>query len=436
MAKRFGKYSLLHRIAVGGMAEIFIARHTGMQGFSRKIVIKKIRSHLSKEPSFINMFLNEAKLAAQLNHSNIAQIYDLGRIGKSFFIAMEYVRGRDLRMVVNKAEHKRIPFPLEYALKVAADTCEGLFYAHRRVDDSGSPLHIVHRDVTPENIMVSFDGEVKILDFGIAKAENMASETRVGEIKGKLGYMSPEQVMGKNLDHRSDLFSLGVVMYEVITGHRLFAGKTDVEVLRNVVEGNIYPPSYFNQDVPQAVEALVMKALDRNREQRYQSAWELQFDIRQFLASHEFNPSNIHLSNFVRQIFTKEIQKDEAILAKAEKDADEPVGEVTDSFVVDRTGASSEPKKERRSKSSKRKISSRTRRALDRDGGEKGKDEAESGNPDPLVAEILATQEGHLSVTLEVERGEYEKLHEIAERNSMSVPAFIREVLSLYTRFK
>ncbi len=428
--KRFGKYSLLHRIAVGGMAEIFIARHTGMQGFSRKIVIKKIRPHLSKEQSFINMFLNEAKLAAQLSHSNIAQIYDLGRIEQSYFIAMEYVRGRDMRAVTNKAEKKKIPFPLEYALKVAADTCEGLFYAHRRTDDTGRPLNIVHRDVTPENIMASFDGEVKILDFGIAKAENLATETKVGEIKGKLGYMSPEQIMGKSLDHRSDLFSLGVVLYEWLTGKKLFSAKNDVDVLRNVVEGKIYPPSYFRQEIPKAVEEIVMKALERNRQQRYQSAWEMQFDIRQFLSNHEFNPSNIHLSNFIRQIFAEDIRRDEAILSKAELEAEkmEPEGEATASFVVDETDESEYPESSHPAAKS-RKTTSSIRRLVSPNKQETGSE------PDPLVAELLATKEGHLSVTLEIERGQYEKLREIANRNNLSVPAFIREVMSQYIRF-
>lgn len=431
MPKRFGKYSLLHRIAVGGMAEIFIARHTGMKGFSRKIVIKKIRPHLSEEQSFINMFLNEAKLAAQLSHSNIAQIYDLGRIEQSYFIAMEYVRGRDMRAVTNKAEGKKIPFPLEYALKVAADTCEGLFYAHRRTDDSGHPLNIVHRDVTPENIMVSFDGEVKMLDFGIAKAENLATETKVGEIKGKLGYMSPEQIMGKSLDHRSDLFSLGVVLYEWLTGKKLFSAKHDVDVLRNVMEGKIYPPSYFRQEVPKAVEEIVMKALERNRQQRYQSAWEMQFDIRQFLSNHEFNPSNIHLSNFIRQIFAEDIQKDEALLSKAEQEAErmQPEGEATASFVVDDT-EDEDDEKNQKSPSKPRKSSSSIRRL------KLGEDKPATGsNPDPLVAELLASKEGHLSVTLEIERVQYEKLRDIANRNNLSVPAFIREVMSQYIRF-
>lgn len=307
MAQHFGKYRLMRRIAIGGMAEIFVARREGMQGFHKTIVIKRIRAHLSENPTFVNMFLNEARLAAELNHSNIAQIYDLGRIANSYFIAMEYINGRDMRTIVPKAEKQGIPFPLEYSLKVARDVCEGLYYAHRRSDEKGRPLNIVHRDVTPENIMVSFDGEVKILDFGIAKAENLVSETRAGEIKGKLGYLSPEQISGKAVDHRSDLFGLGVVLYEWITGHKLFTGSSDVEVLRAVLEGRIYPPSYFREDVPGEVEAIIMRALERNREQRYQSAWDLLADIDEFLSHHTFVPSNIHLSNFLRQIFADEI---------------------------------------------------------------------------------------------------------------------------------
>jgi len=309
MSQRFGKYRLMRRIAIGGMAEIFVARREGMQGFHKTIVIKRIRPHLSENPTFVNMFLNEARLAAELNHSNIAQIYDLGRIAKSYFIAMEYINGRDMRTIVPKAEKQGIPFPMEYSLKVARDVCEGLYYAHRHSDEKGRPLNIVHRDVTPENIMVSFDGEVKILDFGIAKAENLVSETRAGEIKGKLGYLSPEQINGKAVDHRSDLFGLGVVLYEWITGHKLFTGSSDVEVLRAVLEGRIYPPSYFREDVPGEVETILMRALERNREQRYQSAWDMLADIDEFLSHHTFMPSNIHLSNFLRQIFADELER-------------------------------------------------------------------------------------------------------------------------------
>ncbi|MBX7101274.1 MAG: serine/threonine protein kinase [Myxococcaceae bacterium] len=312
---RFGKYTLIDRIAVGGMAEIFLARQAGLEGFEKTIVIKRIRPHLSKQASFVKMFLNEAKLAAQLNHPNIVQIYDLGKIGESYFIAMEYIFGRDMRRIIPKADSMGIPFPMVYALKIASSVCEGLYYAHQKVDLYGSPLNIVHRDVTPENIFVSFDGTVKVLDFGIAKAANQIEQTRAGEIKGKLSYMSPEQCMGKVLDQRSDIFSLGVVLYEWLTGFKLFTGDSEVAILKSITEGKIYAPSYFKADIPEAVESILMRALEKDREKRYQSAWEMQYDLDQFLSQYEFTPSNIHLSNFLKQLFNDELEEEKARLA-------------------------------------------------------------------------------------------------------------------------
>ncbi|MCA3012991.1 MAG: serine/threonine protein kinase [Myxococcaceae bacterium] len=313
---RFGKYTLIDRIAVGGMAEIFLARQAGIENFEKTIVIKRIRPHLSKQPNFVKMFLNEAKLAAQLNHPNIVQIYDLGRIGESYFIAMEYVFGRDMRRIIPKADSLGIPFPMVYALKIASSVCEGLYYAHQKTDTYGTALNIVHRDVTPENIFVSFDGTVKVLDFGIAKAANQIEQTRAGEIKGKLSYMSPEQCMGKQLDNRSDLFSLGTVLYEWLTGFKLFTGDSEVAILKSITEGKIYAPSYFKADIPEAVEAILMKALEKDRERRYQTAWDMQYDIDQFLSQHEFTPSNIHLSNFLKQLFDDELEEEKQRLAR------------------------------------------------------------------------------------------------------------------------
>ena len=444
MAERFGKYRLLYRIAVGGMAEIFVAQQEGMQGFSRKIVIKRIRPNLSSKETFVNMFLNEAKLAAQLNHSNIGQIYDLGRIGSSFFIAMEYVRGRDMRAVVRKAERRNIPFPLEYSLLVAREILEGLYYAHRKKDDNGNPLNVVHRDVTPENVILSFDGEVKLLDFGIAKAENMTSDTRAGEIKGKLGYMSPEQIKGKNLDQRSDIFSFGVVLYEWVTGHRLFGQGEDAEVLRNVVEGKIYPPSYFKDDLPEPVEALIMKSLRRNRQERYQSAWEMQFDINQFMSKLAFNPSNIHLSNFLRQLFSEEISKEEKRLSEAERQAmieaagdDEGEREVTASVVVDSTGEA--PADDTRVQPRQPSGVEASQASVENDAAGESSDgkkkSEEKLDADPLVAELLAEKEGHLSLQVEIERGQYEMLRVLAERNGLTMPELINQLIEQYTRF-
>jgi serine/threonine protein kinase len=327
---RFGKYVLLNRIAVGGMAEIFLARQEGLEGFEKTICIKRIRPHLSSQPNFVRMFLNEAKLAAQLNHPNIVQIYDLGRINDSYFIAMEYISGRDMSRIIPKAEKAEIPFPMIYALKIASNCCEGLYYAHTKTDAYGNPLHVVHRDVTPENVLVGFNGTVKIVDFGIAKASTQLEQTRAGEIKGKLSYMSPEQAMGQQLDHRSDIFSLGAVMYEWITGYKLFTGENEMAILKSIIDGKIYPPSYFKEDVPEAVERILMKALDKDREARYQSAWEMQFDIDTFVAGSHFSPSNIHMSNFLKQIFDDEIEREKELLVRSRDVAIEPLPEPVD----------------------------------------------------------------------------------------------------------
>jgi serine/threonine-protein kinase len=308
---RFGKYRLIDRIAVGGMAEIFLAHQVDGEGLETPVVIKRIRPHLSKHSTFVKMFLNEARLAAQLNHPNIVQIHDLGKIGESYFITMEYIFGRDMRRIIPKAEEVGIPFPLVYALRIASDVCAGLHYAHQKVDLYGNPLNIVHRDVTPENIFVAFDGTVKVLDFGIAKATNQVEQTRAGELKGKISYMSPEQCLGKPVDRRSDIFSVGVALYEWLTGFKLFTGESEVVVMRSITEGKIYAPSYFKADIPEPVEAILMKALDKDRERRYQTAAEMRAAIDAFLSTYEFTPTPLHLSNFLRQIFHDELQAEQ-----------------------------------------------------------------------------------------------------------------------------
>jgi len=319
----FGKYQLLERIAVGGMAEIFLARQA--EGPAKTLVIKRIRPHLSRQTAFVKMFINEAKLAAQLNHRNVVQIYDLGKIGESYFIAMEHIRGRDMRRIIPKADGQGIPFPMVYAMKIASSVCEGLYYAHQKHDAYGNPLSIVHRDITPENVMVSFDGVVKILDFGIAKAAGQIEQSRAGEIKGKLSYMSPEQCTGLPLDQRSDLFSLGAVLYEWVTGYKLFTGDSEVAILKSITEGKIYSPSYFKADIPEAVEAILMRALEKDRDKRYQTAWDLQSDIDKMLAEYDFTPTSLHLANFLRQVFHDELDEDEKKVALPPPEVDVPI---------------------------------------------------------------------------------------------------------------
>jgi serine/threonine-protein kinase len=399
--QRFGKYTLIDRIAVGGMAEIFLARQAGLEGFEKTIVIKRIRPHLSQQKSFVKMFLNEAKLAAQLNHPDIVQIYDLGKIGETYFIAMEYIFGRDMRRIIPKAEGMGIPFPMVYALKIASSVCEGLYYAHQKTDIYGNPLHIVHRDVTPENIFVSFDGTVKILDFGIAKAANQIEQTRAGEIKGKLSYMSPEQCMGKPLDHRSDLFSLGVVLYEWITGFKLFTGESEVAILKSITDGKIYAPSYFKADIPEAVEHILMKALEKDRDRRYQTAWDMQYDIDQFLSQYEFTPSNIHLSNFLKQLFSDELEEEKKRLTArgaAVIEEEDPMssqggaGADVQSLPVRPRGAGEETNP-----------------------GRQGSDKV---------------------FTVSLDNPSYEALREIADKNRMSVGQLVRELLAGHLKYR
>jgi len=405
---RYGKYTLIDRIAVGGMAEIFLARQAGLEGFEKIIVIKRIRPHLSKQQSFVNMFLHEAKLAAQLSHPSIVQIYDLGKIGETYFIAMEYIFGRDMRRVIPKADSMGIPFPMVYALKIASSVCEGMYYAHQKVDVYGNPLNIVHRDLTPENIFVSFDGTVKILDFGIAKAATQVEQTRAGEIKGKLAYMSPEQVVGKTLDARSDIFSLGVVLYEWITGLKLFTGENEVSILKSISEGKIYAPSYFKADVPEAVERILMKALSKDREERYQTAWEMQYDIDQFLAEYEFTPSNIHLSNFLKQLFSDELDDERRRLLT--EGAPLPVEELSNE---DFDQEEDEDQEDGLSSNQDAGLQQEVERALE-----------EEGDGSSTV------------VPLRLSAADYEVLKEMADRHGITVTGLLRELIGAHLRFR
>jgi serine/threonine protein kinase len=231
---QFGPYKLIERISVGGMAEVYKATEHGVEGFERTVAVKRILPHIAEDDEFITMFKDEAKIAGQLNHGNIAQIYNLGQQGDSFYIALEYVAGKDLRNIFTRCQQQGRPMPIAQACFVVMKICEGLDYAHNKRDKHGRHLNIVHRDVSPPNILVSYEGEVKLIDFGVAKAAGRVSRTQAGILKGKFGYMSPEQVRGMPLDRRSDVFSLGVVLYEVLVGNRLFQGDTDFATLEMV----------------------------------------------------------------------------------------------------------------------------------------------------------------------------------------------------------
>src|SRR5262245_26827807 len=236
------------------MAEVFRAKATGVEGFEKLVAIKRILPNIAEDDEFITMFIDEAKIAVQLTHANIAQIYDLGKIDDSYFIALEFVWGKDLRTIFERARKRGEILPIALSCYVISRICEGLDYAHRKRDAQGDDLQIVHRDVSPQNLLVSYEGEVKIIDFGIAKAANKASKTQAGILKGKFGYMSPEQVRGLPLDRRSDIFSVGIVLYELLTGERLFLGESDFSTLEKVRNVEIMPPTLHNPKIPEELE--------------------------------------------------------------------------------------------------------------------------------------------------------------------------------------
>ena len=308
----FGKYYLLERVNVGGMAEVYKAKATGVEGFERLVAVKRILPSIAEDEEFITMFIDEAKIAVQLTHASIAQIFDLGRVDESYFIALEYVYGKDVRAVFNRARNRGEPLPVPMACFTTMKVCEGLDYAHNKKDPAGRPLQLVHRDVSPQNILISYEGEVKIIDFGIAKAAGKAGKTQAGILKGKFGYMSPEQVKGMDLDRRSDIFGVGICLYELLTGERLFVGESDFSTLEKVRNVDIMPPSTYNRRIPEELEQIVLKALARDREERYQTAMELHDDLQSFMYTSGNFFGRKDLSAYMRKVFAEELEKESA----------------------------------------------------------------------------------------------------------------------------
>ncbi|MCA9676988.1 MAG: serine/threonine protein kinase, partial [Myxococcales bacterium] len=300
---RFGRYELLRRLAVGGMAELYLARATGIEGFEKLVALKRILPQNAENDDFVRMFLDEARLSATIQHANVAQVYDIGRCDDGLFFTMEYVHGEDLRTLMQTLAKRGRSFPLEHALAAVIGACAGLHAAHERRGPDGRPLGIVHRDVSPSNVLVSYDGCVKLIDFGIAKAQRRQTETRAGTLKGKIAYMSPEQCMGVDLDRRSDVFSLGVVLYELTTGVRLFPVENEYAALRQIVDQDAPPPSRRKQGYPPELEQIVLRALRRDRAERYASAEELQLDLEQFVRTRGLAVSSAQLGYFMRELF-------------------------------------------------------------------------------------------------------------------------------------
>lgn len=303
---RFGKYQLLERVAVGGMAEIYKAKLDGIAGFSRTFAIKRILPHLGKSQEFVDMMVDEAKVAGLLSHANIVQILDLGSVDSQFYIAMEFVHGRDLAQVLARCAEKGITLPVPHAVYVLIEMLKGLEYAHNRQVMRGGkqvPLNIVHRDVGPGNVLVSFSGEVKLTDFGIAKASVRALETRSGIVKGRFDYMSPEQAAGQGVDQRSDVFSAGVLFYELLTGRHPFRRDGELATIDAVRRGQFVPPSEVNPDVPYALDVVVEHALRAGVADRLQSATQFKEGLDRFFHDAGFIFSASTLAAFVRGLF-------------------------------------------------------------------------------------------------------------------------------------
>ncbi|NLE86774.1 MAG: serine/threonine protein kinase [Myxococcales bacterium] len=283
MAQQQQRYRVLDRIAAGGMAEVFRAESAGLEGFKKTVAIKRVLPHLSEKKQFIGMFLDEARLSAHLSHSNCVQVFDIGRGDNTYFIVMEYVDGSDLKGIIEHLRETNGVMPLEEACLICVRICEGLAYAHELRDSSGRSLNIVHRDMSPPNVLLTRHGEVKIVDFGLAKANSQLEHSEPGIIKGKFSYLSPEAAQGKEVDARTDVFAVGIILWELLAGRRLFQGETDLETVRQVQKAAVPDIRQLRPEVPDFLASVLARALAADPNQRYQSARELGHDLNQVL---------------------------------------------------------------------------------------------------------------------------------------------------------
>jgi serine/threonine-protein kinase len=324
MPQRFGKYTLIRKLASGGMAELFLAIHRSVAGFEKLIVIKRILPAMNQDRQFIDMLLHEARVAATLSHPNIVQIFDVGQFDGTYYIAMEHVHGEDLRSIVRQMKKRGMTeFPIEHALAILLGTCSGLAYAHEKRELDGSPLNIVHRDISPQNIVVTFTGDVKIVDFGIAKSDaKTTAETKSGKLKGKIPYMSPEQARGDSIDSRSDIFSTAVLLFELTTGKRLFKGQSEYETLKLICERDYPSPSQVSPGYSPELEQIVMRGLAKDPNQRYQTAREMQAALEEFVRRNQLKVSQIALQHFMQDLFADKLAAQKEALLHGKQLAD------------------------------------------------------------------------------------------------------------------
>jgi serine/threonine-protein kinase len=316
-----GKFQLLSEIATGGMAEIWIAKQQLEEGIEKLVVIKMLRPKLKRNREFVHMFLNEARIAARLKHRNVVQMYDLGYADGNYFIAMEYIHGENLRNTTKACRKTGEKIPLAYSLTVMSQACEGLHYAHTKTDVLGRPLNIVHCDMSPQNIVISFRGEIKLVDFGVAKAASRFEQAQKGVVKGKLAYMSPEQIQGKPMDARSDIFSAGIVLWELATWKRLFGSFTPNEIVKLIPSGHVPSPRRVNPEVTPALEAVILKALEKDPLNRFQTAQEMHAALQEVIGLQPAPAKASDLSEFMRRIFEHKLDSVRKI-EKAQEDGE------------------------------------------------------------------------------------------------------------------
>jgi serine/threonine-protein kinase len=345
LPQKLGRYPIVGELAVGGMAEILLARVVGPSGFERPVVIKRILPHLARQPSFVSMFLDEARIAAAIRHQNVVHVQELVREADELFLVMEYLEGESVAGLMRRLVARHETLDRSIATHIVAEACAGLQAAHVLTDEDGTPRNLVHRDVSPQNLFVSYDGQVKVLDFGIAHAVGRSTRTETGQIKGKFEYMSPEQVRGEPLDRRSDIFALGIVLYELSTLRRLFKRPSPAEVIQAVNEGAVVPPSRLVADYPPSLEAICMRALAPSPDGRYPTAADMRRDLLTAMRDlPQTEPPGDALARLMESVFADRVAEKREVLRRVRSGSDVshvPAGEADEA--VDMPGIPDEP---------------------------------------------------------------------------------------------
>ncbi len=301
---QIGPFEVVEHVRTGGMAHVYRGVQRGLDGFERSVAVKLILPHLAENPEFVQMFHQEANLAAQLQHARICQIFQLGRFRDTYFMAMEYVHGKDAGLIYDRSAQLSVPIPVGALCSIIIDACEALDYAHLKRDDHDEPLRLIHRDVSPANILVSFEGAAKLIDFGLAKAASSSHLTRAGQIKGKLPYLSPEQLLAEPLDGRSDLYSLGVVMWELATGHRLFKRDSEVATFEAVRQREIPAIRRFRPEFPPEMETVILGALQPSPSERFDSADDMRTETLRYIYGQPKRWRHSDVANWLSMLFS------------------------------------------------------------------------------------------------------------------------------------